>query len=175
MSTIPLPNTSQMDPWYTRAEYRGSVHPEGLVSSLGAGRTDIHNINVPSGSYVIPADVVSGLSEGNTLGGAAIMDRMMHSNPWGIEGGRASHGSGPPRIHAPPPFRDSSALARGGSAAGDQIVPIVVAGGEMIYHPHTIAQKFGSLKKGHAALDAFVKKVRADNVKTLKKLPGPKA
>lgn len=152
------------------------VHPEGLVRSLGGGRTDIHNIQVPSGSYVIPADVVSGLSEGNTLGGAAVMDRMMRTNPWGVEGGKMGHGSGPPRPRAPAaPKPDDDKFKKGGKA--DQVghlVPIVVAGGEMIYYPNTIAQKFGNLKHGHAVLDAMVKKVRSKNVKTLSKLPGPK-
>lgn len=164
------PSSSETNPWYMRAEYRGSVHPEGLITSTGAGRTDVHSINVPSGSYILPADVVSGLSEGNTLGGAGIMDRMMHSNPYGIQSGRGHGGGGPPHApHAAGPFKKGGAAEHQSGA-----VPIVVAGGEYLIHPHTIAGKFGSLKKGHAALDLFVKKVRAKNVKETSKLPGPK-
>lgn len=171
------PNSSEMDPWYTRSEARNMVHPEGLISSQGAGRTDIHNINVPAGSYIVPADVASGLAEGNTLAGAGVMDRIMHSNPWGIQGGRAHGSMGPPHSRAPAPLSQAAGFKKGGKTASQQqhhIVPIVVAGGELLYYPETIAKKFGDLKKGHAALDAFVRKVRAKNVKTLSKLPGPK-
>jgi hypothetical protein len=99
------------------------------------------------------------------------MDRMMHTNPWGIEGGKFGHGSGPPKPRAAP----TPQYAKGGRAQHvGHLVPIVVAGGEAIYYPHTIEKKFGSLKHGHAVLDSLVKKVRADNVKTLSKLPGPK-
>lgn len=170
-----FPSSSEASPWYARAEFHNLLHPEGLVMSKGAGRTDIHNINVPAGSYILPADVTSGLAEGNTMAGAGVMDRMMHSNPYGIEGGGRHGGSGPPTPRAAPVPQYA---AKGGKAQANathpQMVPIVVAGGEMIYYPSTIAKKFGNLKKGHAALDAFVKKVRAENVKTLKKLPGPK-
>ena len=84
------------------------------------------------------------------------------------------------RFCAPRPFQEPSdnfKLESKGGRAGthtDGGVPIVIAGGEFLLHPQTIIQKFGSLKKGHAALDAFVKRVRADTVKTLRKLPGPK-
>lgn len=41
----------------------------GPIHSNVAGRTDHLPINVPSGSYVIPADIVSSLGEGNTMAG----------------------------------------------------------------------------------------------------------
>lgn len=171
-----IPTSSDLDPWYTRSEERGMIQPEGLIKSMGAGRTDVHNINVPTGSYVIPSDVVSGLSEGNTLGGAAVIDRMMHSNPYGIEGGSKRGGMGLPR--APAAFRQptDNMESRGGKTGGkaNGSVPIVIAGGEFLLHPETIAKKFGSLKKGHAVLDKFVRETRKKNVKTLSKLPGPK-
>ena len=159
--------TSNLTPWYARSESRNMLHPEGLVRSMGAGRTDIHNISVPAGSYVIPADVTSGLAEGNTLAGAGVMDRIMHSNPFGISGG-IGKGKG---VH-PPKMK----FAKGGQTGAKQpeLVPIVVAGGEMIYYPQTIEKKFGNLEQGHATLDAFVRKARAANVATLGKLPGPK-
>ena len=40
------------------------------------GRTDRLPIHVYSGSYVIPADIVSGLGEGNTLAGYEAIKRM---------------------------------------------------------------------------------------------------
>jgi len=41
----------------------------GPIHSNVAGRTDHLPINVPSGAYVIPADIISGMGEGNTMAG----------------------------------------------------------------------------------------------------------
>lgn len=41
----------------------------GPIHSPVAGRTDHLPINVPSGSYVIPADIISAMGEGNTMAG----------------------------------------------------------------------------------------------------------
>lgn len=178
-----IPNASEMDPWYTRQEERSMVHPEGLIKSMGAGRTDIHPIQVPAGSYVIPADVVSGLAEGNTMAGSNIIDRMMHSLPFGIQGGGSKHGSGPPRaqdakpyVEPPDPYNTAPKDARGGATKdhGSGLVPIIVAGGEHIVYPQTIQKKFGNLKKGHAVLDKWVLKSRNENVNTIRNLKGPK-
>lgn len=164
-----IPTSEAMDPWYARAEERGMMQPEGLIVGHAGGRTDVHNINVPSGSYIIPSDVVSGLSEGNTLSGAAVMDRMMHSNPYGVTGGARRGSMGPPR--PPAPLKES----RGGRAKDHGgTVPIVVAGGEFLIHPQTIIKKFGSLEKGHSTLDRFVVNTRKETAKTMLKLPGPK-
>lgn len=66
---------------------------------------------------------------------------------------------------------------RGGEAeGGDSHVPIIAAGGEYIIHPEVVRDiGHGNIKHGHNVLDKFVLKVRARNIKTLKKLPGPKA
>ena len=53
----------------------GGVHTGPIHSAVG-GRTDHLAMNVPAGAYVIPADVVSGLGEGNTMNGQKILDRM---------------------------------------------------------------------------------------------------
>lgn len=175
------PNANEMMPYYARAEERGMLHPEGLVKSFGGGRTDIHPIDVPAGSYVVPADVTSGLAEGNTLAGSGVIDMMMHSNPYGVEGGKGRGGGdvgGPPKAHqgpltveAPPP------ASRGGSPKslyGQSRVPIIVAGGEHIIYPQTIVKKFGDLKTGHAVLDKWVVNTRQQIVKDMKGLKGPK-
>jgi len=102
-------------------------------------------MHVASGSYVIPADIVSALGEGNTMNGFKIVDDM-----------NAEH-------------RDDGRFANGGT------VPIVAAGGEYVIPPHVVAGVGkGSLDTGHKVLDEFVKHVRAKTIKTLKKLPGPK-
>lgn len=54
----------------------GSVKHVGPIHSAVGGRTDHLALDVPSGSYVIPADIVSGLGEGNTANGLAVLQQM---------------------------------------------------------------------------------------------------
>jgi hypothetical protein len=49
----------------------------GPIHSAVAGRTDHLPINVPSGAYVIPADIVSAMGEGNTMAGFQILNDML--------------------------------------------------------------------------------------------------
>ena len=46
----------------------------GPIHSAVAGRTDHLPMHVPSGSYVIPADIISAMGEGNTMAGFKIMN-----------------------------------------------------------------------------------------------------
>lgn len=48
----------------------------GLIKIAEPGRTDTRNVTLPNGAYVIPADIVSALGEGNTLAGGAILDKV---------------------------------------------------------------------------------------------------
>jgi hypothetical protein len=124
----------------------------GPIHSPVAGRTDHLPMHVPSGSYVIPADIVSASGEGNTVAGFKIMNRI-----FGARGG------------APKGY------AEGGAVHDGELVPIIAAGGEYVIHPAAIAKiGGGDLEKGHKELDDFVKDLRAKTVKTLKSLPGPK-
>jgi hypothetical protein len=50
----------------------GPVHV-GPIHSDVAGRTDHLAMRVPEGAYVIPADVVSALGQGNTLSGQKVL------------------------------------------------------------------------------------------------------
>lgn len=62
-----------------------------------------------------------------------------------------------------------------GGAAGDA-VDIVAAGGEYVVPPEVVAQiGQGDLEHGHNILDGMVKHIRKKTIKTLKKLPKPKA
>lgn len=49
----------------------------GPIHSNVAGRTDHLPINVPSGAYVIPADIVSALGEGNTMSGFQNLNNVL--------------------------------------------------------------------------------------------------
>lgn len=57
----------------------------GPIHSLVAGRTDHLPMNVPSGSYVIPADIVSALGEGNTMAGFRILNEVFGEQKVGEE------------------------------------------------------------------------------------------
>jgi len=48
----------------------------GPIHSPVAGRTDHLPINVPSGSYVIPADIISAMGEGNTMAGFRVANKV---------------------------------------------------------------------------------------------------
>jgi hypothetical protein len=117
----------------------------GAIDSPVAGRTDHLPVHVASGSYVIPADIISAMGEGNTAAGFRVA-KMIFAN----EGGSAPAGDEMP-------------------------VPVVVAGGEFILTPAEVENiGGGSMEDGHRILDEFVKMYRAKTIKTLKGLPGPK-
>ena len=138
----------------------------GPIHSSVAGRTDHLPMHVPSGSYVIPADVVSGEGQGNTIAGFKIMRRIFSGTPYG--GGNMPYGGATTPYGEPLPGR-----ARGGEV--DNGVPIVAAGGEYVVAPHEVVTAGnGDMEKGHRALDGFVVRKRAEIVKTMQKLPGPK-
>ena len=48
----------------------------GPIHSSVAGRTDHLPINVPSGAYVLPADIVSAMGEGNTMAGFQVANEV---------------------------------------------------------------------------------------------------
>jgi len=57
----------------------------GPIHSNVAGRTDHLPINVPSGSYVIPADIISAMGEGNTMAGFQISNKVFGRQVLGDE------------------------------------------------------------------------------------------
>lgn len=119
----------------------------GHLLSDVPGRTDEIPTEVASGSYVVPADIVSALGEGNTIAGTRVLEQMFSGRKY----------------------------AFGGEVAGiAEPVPVIVAGGEYIIPPEVVIEiGNGSLEKGHSILDEWVKSTRKDLIKTLKSLPGP--
>ena len=163
-----------MVPFFARREAEEQFHPGGLINSSVAGRTDRIPLSVAAGSYIIPADVVSGLGEGNTLAGAKVLDLMLHTGPFGTKNLPMRGGRGLP---APPPrasVMGTQNFARGGR--DKEVAKIIAAGGEYVVHPRDVAKwsRKGDLKEGHDALDRFVKSAREHVVKKTKALPGPK-
>lgn len=164
---------SPSPPWFVRNEARQLNH-FGPVASAVPGRTDRHNINVPSGSYVLPAETVSHLGQSNSIAGLKIADRMFGtSGPYGAALPHIGHGMGLPR-----PPKPMGVMADEGGSRGEgkdqSSVPVVVAGGEYIVHPSVVrAIGAGDIKRGHHILDNFVMAQRKDHLKTISKLKPP--
>lgn len=169
-----LPGPGRMDtlaaggpaqsPWFSRDEARHMDDKiTGPLAGPGGGRTDRLPISVPSGSYVVPADIVSGLGQGNTANGMQAMQKMFFSSgPYGTPLMRGARGRGPPRPPRPMKFAD------GGG------VPIMAADGEFIVPPEKVVEiGGGDMDHGHNVLDHFVKLMRQQTIKTLSKLPDP--
>ena len=154
----------------------------GPIRSTVAGRTDHLPMHVESGSYVIPADIISAMGEGNTEAGfkhmRIIFDGLPYNGstgPYGHPSKAIPYGGGSTPYHGEngPYGSGMPAKAKGGEVA--QTVPIVAAGGEYVISPDDVRRAGdGDIDAGHRALDAFVLQQRAKTVKTLKALPGPK-
>lgn len=150
----------------------------GPIHSAVPGRTDKLPMNVKSGSYVIPADVVSGMGEGNTAAGQQALQKMFKTGPYG----------GPLPGKMPKPTFPKATLpkmpkmkADGGMAGFSEPieedhnpVPIIAAGGEFVIPSEAVkAYGGGDMARGHEMLDKFVLDKRKELINTLKKLPGP--
>jgi hypothetical protein len=70
-------------PWFVRQEARANSH-YGLLKSQVPGRTDKLPVSVKGGSYVLPADIVSAMGQGNTQAGGTILGRMFNKGPYGM-------------------------------------------------------------------------------------------
>lgn len=154
---------------FTKKGGKKKIMPHsGPINSLVAGRTDHLPMHVRSGSYVIPADIISAMGEGNTSAGFRSANIMFGGNPYG--GKKMPYGAsgGPYGANMP-------GKAEGGGLSENNLVPIVAAGGEYVLSPEQVmAVGKGDLDAGHQILDHFVKKMRQKTIKTLSKLPGPK-
>lgn len=160
-------------------------HTKGLLTSSVPGRTDKLPIKVKPGSYVIPADILSSsaLGQGNTMAGGKMLDIGLakHRNGprMGMFAGMGRHGlrSGSARAKSAAPKFAQHKMKRMFAFGGevDNAIPIIAAGGEYLVEPEVVQSiGGGDVQRGHDTLDSFVKKIRAHNIKTLKKLPGPK-
>ena len=161
----------------TRAE-GGRVHKYhvGPIHSPVAGRTDHLPVHVVSGSYVLPADIISGMGEGNTMAGFKVAKDLFGQKFYG------GYTSRTPYVSEGLPYGVTSPHRRSGGRADNHehwddrnLVPVVVAGGEFVMHPIDVVHRgHGSLDDGHAVMDQYVKRYRAHLIKTLGKLAGPR-
>lgn len=126
----------------------GKVHVGAIIGKTG-GRADKRPMHVPDGSYVMTADHVSGLGQGNTHAGMAVLDKMFPISA------KAHTDEQPAR------------RASGGK------VPIYAADGEYVVHPEDIKARYGDLDHGHKILDAWQTQERQNLIKTLGSLDPP--
>lgn len=143
----------------------------GAILSAVPGRTDAHFTHVPSGSYVIPADIVSGRGQGNTIAGAAKLSKMFKlGGPGPYGSGMPQMSRGKPRFRADGGATDGNALSDG----SDNPVRVNLAGGEIVVPPENLRDVVHpNLKTAHDIMDKWVLLERKKLRKTLAKLPGP--
>lgn len=129
---------------YDAVRHHGEPVITGAVNGSSGGREDALPVSVPSGSFVIPSDVVSALGTGNTASGFSALEKMF--------------GKSSPQDHA-----------NGGKA-----VPIKISAGEFVLSPQQVTSVGkGDMSLGHNTLDKMVLGLRKEHIKTLKGLPGP--
>lgn len=140
-----------------QAEKRPALAAGGrLYKGGGGGRADTMNTSAPEGAYIIPADIVSGLGQGNTEAGARVLNGMF--------GGKER------TTPSTPAFRHGGAYRKGGG------VPIKTSNGEYMLTPEQVKRiGRGDLRRGHDVLDRFVARTRENIIGQMKRLPGPKA
>lgn len=156
--------------WQNRAEAR-SMHTGPVLSSV-PGRTDNHPAHVPSGSYVVPADVVSGRGQGNTLAGTKALQAMFKMGPYGTSIPHLGHGSGIPK--GPQLQKAHSGGGKGVNGNIGSPTPVNIAGGEIVIPPENLMETVHpNLDTAHQIMDAWVLNERKNHIKTLQGLPGP--
>jgi hypothetical protein len=185
---------------FSQRSYRASIgHPPGggmpgvgniktphvgMIHSSIPGRTDKINMGVKGGSYILPADVVSGVGQGNSMAGSAIINKMFSMGPYGsadkalptpkVDYGRAAQSSlRMPRLN----LRGTPGIMAAGGVHEDnhKPVPIIAAGGEMVIPPEVVLRVgHGNLKHGHEILDHMVLHLRKKTIHDLKHLKPPK-
>lgn len=129
---------------------KSSRMTRGLVAGGTGGRDDAVSTIVPRGSYVLPADTMSGLGGGNTDAG------------WNALQG-----------HLPEVSADAeNAYARGGRV---DPVPVQLSHGEAVIWPHEVERiGGGDHARGAQMLDDLVQTVRLATAERLQQLPPPR-
>lgn len=121
----------------------GGVHV-GPIKGDEGGRTDVHEMAVPDGSYVLPADFISHLGESNSQAGLKKAQELFGDPPKRNVGGKVKP------------------------------VDCITAGGEFVISPAKVKEiGKGDLDFGHKVLDRFVMQMRKEHIHTLKTLPEP--
>ena len=158
-------------PFYARSAAR-RIEQSGMVHSPTGGRSDMLPANVRSGSFVMPADTISSIGGGNSMAGAAALNKLFKMAPGGAAMPHPAMGGGM-KIPTAGMMKGRKGFADG----GDIGVPtdVSLSGGEFVVPPEKIAEiGGGDLERGHALLTKMVEHIRKKTIKTLKRLPKPK-
>ena len=151
----------------------------GMIHSPVPGRTDKLSMNVKGGSYIMPASVVSGIGQGNSQAGSAVLNSFFKMGPYGAAPAKdatpkVNYGKMSPmktsfKMPAQPKF------AAGGADEHEDKVPIVAAGGEFVIPPEVVKRiGGGNMKHGHEILDHFVMHLRKKTINDMKNEKPPK-
>lgn len=157
---------TQGSPWEERAAAR-SIQHAGMLKSNVPGRTDKLPITVGGGAFVVPADHLAALGQGNSQAGAAILNGM-----FGLGGNKKGSVVKAMRPTIP---KLKNKMAEGGDPGEAAPVDIIAAGGEFILPPEKVKELGGGdLDKGHKILHRWVLQTRKQHIKQLKGLKEPK-
>lgn len=173
-----MEDPARLNPSFIRqqAQPQGNPFTHGMLNSPVPGRTDQLPITVMGGSHVIPADVIAGLGQGNSLAGSNVFEHILKTGPWATQDMQMHHGSGPPK--APAPFYNPLHYQAPHQKKGGDVhkpTKIIAAGGEWVVPKDmVVAIGAGDENRGHKFLDNFIKKVRVHTAHTMLALPGPK-
>lgn len=177
-----MPGVGKVSTGRTPSFHAGHV---GMIHSSVPGRTDKIPLNVKGGSYVLPASVVSGMGQGNSMAGASALNKLFKMGPYGAGSNKIAmprvnmgHMSAMPRIAAPKVSNGNAfkptIFHTGGTPEG-KMVPIIVAGGEFVIDPETVRRLGGGdLTEGHRILDALVLHIRKKTISDMKGEKPPK-
>jgi hypothetical protein len=179
----------ETSPWFERQEARNEIDMPhgGFLNSSIAGRTDRLPLAVAADSHVLPADVVSGLGQGNSLSGQRVMQEALKTGPYGDPHPQVTHGRGPPRAPGIPGEveHEMFGYAHGGRTPDQGVSHTLMAGGELVLAPHDWTDgKYwyrgvksiggGDIDKGHKILRELTHRVRQHTMEFLKHAPTPK-
>ncbi len=156
-------------PFYARSGARALEHA-GMVHSPTGGRADKVPASVGHGSYVLPADTLSGVGGGNSANGAAAFNKLFKMGPYGATTPHPSGGGGM-KMPTAGMMKGRKGFADGGDVPS---VPVVVSGGEFVIPPEKVMEiGGGDLDHGHQILDKMVMHIRKQTKQKLGKLPKP--
>lgn len=139
---------------------------QGYLHGPTAGRADDIMTQAPAGSHVIPADVVAGFGEGNSMAGANAWTKMLQMGPGGIP---MPQSRGRNMMPSPPrPFQEKA------SGGATDMRPVALSHGEFVVTPEQVlALGQGDMEKGHAILDKIIVESRKEIIAQMSKLPKP--
>ncbi len=155
------------------AKAKARTFAGGGIVGVTPGRADKVPLDVPPNSHVLPADVVSGLGQGNTAAGVKTLDYMFgDKGPYGA-GKSGLYGGKAPKIKKPS-TRQAKMKPPKPKFANGGLVPTAMSDGEYVVSPERVAAiGGGNVDLGHEILDEFIRQTRDNHIQTLSNLPGP--